>query len=104
MLEGPGHFLVLGVLGDKVKDRQVAPSIPDHRGVIPQLQEADIAMMILERFELEPGAVLHVELEPLVAAVVRRHVLLQPRPVVFENRCMAERPLAVRTPLGVHLE
>ena len=57
LLQRPGQFLALGVLADKVEDRQVAFGVADHRGVILQLQQADVAMMILEGFELEPGAI-----------------------------------------------
>ena len=42
-------------------------------------------MMILQGFELEPGAIFRVELETLVAAVVGRNVLVQPRPVVLKQ-------------------
>ena len=61
-------------------------------------------MMILQGFELEPGAIFRLELETLVAAVVGRDVLVEPRAVVLEEGGMAEGPLAIRPALGVHLQ
>src|ERR1035441_8916101 len=42
LLQRPGQFLALGVLADKIKDRQVAFGVAYHGDVILQLQEADV--------------------------------------------------------------
>ena len=64
LLERPRQFLALGVLADKVEYRQVALGVPDHAGVIFQLQQADVPVMVLQGFELEPGAVFRSSLKP----------------------------------------
>ena len=61
-------------------------------------------MVILQGFELEPGAIFRLQLEPLVAAVVGRDVLVQPRAVILKQGRMAVGPLAVRPALRVHLQ
>ena len=104
LLQRPGQFLALRVLGDKVKYGQVAFRIPDHAGIILQLEQADVAVMILQGFELKPGAILPPQFEAFVAAVVRRNVFVEPRPIVFEQGSMAERPLAIGPPLHIHLQ
>lgn len=57
LLEGPGQDLVLGVFADEVKDGQVAFGIAYHGGVIFEVEQADVAMMVLQGFELELGAI-----------------------------------------------
>jgi hypothetical protein len=73
-------------------------------GEILELQEADVAMMKLKCLQLQTGAVLAFQLEGLVRAFVRHPVLFELGEVEIEESGMAERPLAVRTSLRIHLQ
>jgi hypothetical protein len=61
-------------------------------------------MVILQGFELEPGAIFGLQLETRVAAVVSADVPVQPRAVMLEERRIAGGPLAIRPALCVHLQ
>jgi hypothetical protein len=104
LVQRPGQFFALGVFADEIKRREVALGIPNYPGVIFQVQQADVAMMVLEGFELELGAIFGLELETIVTAIVGRDVLEQPRAVVIKEGSMAEGPFAIRPAFGVHLE
>src|SRR5262249_28249815 len=56
--ERPGQLLRFGVLGYELKDRQIPFGVADNRWIILQLQQANIAMMILNGFHLELCAIL----------------------------------------------
>ena len=104
LVQRPGQFLAFGVFADEVKHRQVTLGIPYHRGVIFEVQQADVAMMVLQGFELELGAIFGLELETFVAAIMGRDVLEQPCAVVTKEASMSERPLAIGAAFRVHLE
>jgi hypothetical protein len=104
LLQRPGQFLTLGMFADEVKYRQVAFGIPYHPVVILKVQQADVAMMVLQGFELELRAIFGLELESFVAAIVGRDVLVEPCAVVIKEASMAEGPFAIRATLRVHLE
>ena len=63
LAQRPGQFLRFGVFADEVKHRQVAFGVPGHAGIVRQLQQADVTMVILQRLQLELGAILRLELE-----------------------------------------
>ncbi len=89
---------------DELKHREVALGIPYHPGVILQVQEADVAMMVLQGFQLESRAVFRLKLESFVAAIVGGDVFVEPGAVVFQEAITAEGPLAIWPPLRVHLK
>src|SRR6185437_11365265 len=68
------------------------------------LEEADIAVMILQGLKLELRAILGGEPEAIVAAFIGRQMLVQPGLVVIEERIMAEGTLAIGPAFGVHLQ
>ena len=74
LLEGPGQLLGLGVFRHKCKDLEVAFRVANDTDVIAQLEQGDIAMMVLERFKLQSRAVVGLQLELRFAATVRGEV------------------------------
>src|SRR5882724_2833189 len=83
---------------------EIAFAVADHAGVILQLQQADIAMMKLKRFDLQFGAVLRREAKAGIAAFIRGEMLVKFRLVVIEQGVMAKRTFAVRPAFGIHLQ
>ena len=61
-------------------------------------------MVILERFELQLGAILRLELKPGIAAFICREVLVELGLEIVVNGGVAQRMFAVGTALGVHLQ
>jgi hypothetical protein len=60
--------------------------------------------MILERFDLQARAILRLEHEALVAAVVALTMLLELCQIELEQGRVSEGPFAIGAPLGVHLK
>src|SRR3954451_7730197 len=92
------------MFNDKIKHGEVALSITYYSHVILQLQQADIAMVILKRFELQLGAILGFQCEAIVAAFMSANVFIKASFEVFEERGISVGPLAVRPPLSIHLQ
>jgi hypothetical protein len=100
--ERPGDVLALGVFLDEIKDGDVAVGVLDDAGEILQLQEAVVAVVVLEGLELELGAILGLEME--LAGGVGGEVLEELGLVIIIDGRMAERAFAIGPALGVHLE
>ena len=92
------------MFADEVEDGEVAFGVAYDAGMIFQLQQADVAMMILQGLELEPGTIFGFQLKTFVAAVVSGNVLVKPRAVIIKERGMAEGSLAIRPPIRIHLQ
>src|SRR6185503_9418795 len=76
----------------------------DHSGIIFQLEQADVTMVILKGLQLQFGAFLAAEDELLLRSLVSRPMLLQLGQLEVEQSPMAEGALSVRPSLGVHLQ
>src|SRR5882724_8417746 len=61
-------------------------------------------MMILNCLHLQFRAILGFENEVLIAAFMRGDMFIEPALMVLEEGKMSERPLAIGTPLGIHLQ
>ena len=92
------------MLGEEIKHGEVAFGVPDHAGIILQLEQAEASLMILQGLELELGAIIRRELEGIVTAIVGRQMLVEARLVILEERHMSEGPFSVRPPFGIHLQ
>ena len=69
LLQRPGQFLRFGVLLNQVKDLQVACRIPHHPPRSPSIEKANVAMMELNGFLLQPGAFFRAQFKTVIAAV-----------------------------------
>ena len=67
MLKAPGKLVALGVLGDKVEKIEIPLRVAHDAGEIVDLKQAQIAMIILDAFLLELGALLGRELVSFAA-------------------------------------
>jgi hypothetical protein len=70
VLKRPRQFVGAGVFFDEFKNAQVPFCIDDDALEILQLEEANIAVMILDDLLLEPSAILSAQAESFVVAVV----------------------------------
>src|ERR1041385_8357024 len=84
LLQGPGEFLGFSVARHEIKYREVADRVLYHTRVILKLQQTDVTMMKLQCLQLKLGAILRLQCEAVIAAPLR-HVLLEPRLVIFEE-------------------
>src|SRR6185437_16362738 len=100
LLEGPREFVRLGVFVDKREHGQVALGVTDDSGVILQLKQTDVAVVILNGLLLQLRAVVGFEREAFVAGAVNPPVLFEFRLVMLEEGFMAEGPLAVGPAAG----
>ena len=73
------------MVADEIKDGEVASGVALDPGIVAQLEQADVTMMILQRLELKLRAILGLQFKALVAAVVSRQVLVEPVSVVIEE-------------------
>src|SRR5438067_5820140 len=60
--------------------------------------------MVLKGFELELGAVLCLESKSFFAPAMLVSILLDFMQVIIQQRRMTKGTLAIRTPVGIHLE
>jgi len=104
LLERPDQFIDVGISFDKIEDVQIAFGIADDTLVVLELQQANVAVMILERFELYLGYLLGSKRKPAFVVIMRSFVLIEPTDVMFEERSGAERTLSIGTPLSIHLQ
>src|SRR5207253_5209434 len=104
LLKRPREILGAGMFADEIKYFQIALGIADHGREIAQFQQANVAVMILQRFDLELGAILRRELKFLIAAGMSGDVLAEFGLKIFEQRSVAERTFAIGPAFGVHLE
>jgi hypothetical protein len=100
----PREIFGFSVLADKIKDGEIPFRVAGDAGIIPQLQQANIAVMVLKGFELQLGAVLRLELETLLAGVVFGQMLVKLRLIILVKRRMTKRLFSIRTSFGIHLE
>jgi hypothetical protein len=101
--EGPGHFLGGGMLGDELEDFEVTFAVPFDSEEVFELEEADVAVVILDAFQLEPTAFLEGEgvagVTALAGAMFGEAGLDD-----VEPGFMAHGTFAIGTALGIHLE
>jgi hypothetical protein len=104
LLKRPRQFFVRGVFGHKVEDGEIAFGITHHAGVVFQLEQTNVPVMVLQGLKLEFGTIFRFQLKALVAAFVSGDVAVKARPVMIEQRGATEGTSSVRTPFGIHLQ
>jgi hypothetical protein len=75
LLKRPSQVLGFRVPGRKGKYLQVALSIPHRAGEIIQLQQANVTVVILKRFNLQPGTILGLQRVTVILAFMFAHIL-----------------------------
>ena len=67
LLEGPDHFVAIGVAGDKIEQVEVALRVANDALEIVDLKKTEVAVVILDAFLLQLGALLRREMVGLAA-------------------------------------
>ena len=104
LLERPGELGMFGVTFDEIENFHVALGIAQNGVVFFQLKKADIAMMILDGFLLQLGAVLGREMKALFGIVMVHAPFLDAGFEMFDQGFVAEGLFSIRTAHCVHLE
>ena len=101
--EGPRHFLGGGVLGDELDDLEVAFAVAFDGDKVFELEEADVAVVILDAFHLEPTTFLQGEgitgVTALAGSMFRESGLDD-----VEPGFVAHGTIAIGPTLRIHLE
>src|SRR5207237_1958072 len=100
LLEGPGKFVVLGVSIDKIEELEIALGVADDAVEIVNLKKAEIAVVILNAFLLELGALFGSERVILVPGLRTGGAKL----MISEKRFATVRAQAVRPAGQFHLQ
>src|SRR5438105_10147861 len=100
LLEGPGELVSLGVSIDKIEELQVALSIADDAVEIVNLKQTQIAVVILNPFLLELGALFRGERVILTAGLRARGAEL----MIREKGFATVRPHTVGPAAQFHLK
>ena len=100
LLEGPGKFVALGVSIDKIEEFEIALGVADDAVEIINLKKAEIAVVILDAFLLELGALFGSERVILVPGLRT----CGPKLMISEKRFATVRAQAVRPAGQFHLQ
>src|SRR5262249_49136375 len=100
LLQAPGKFFPIRVLGDKTKKIEIALGIADHTGEIINLKQAQITMVILDTLLLELGALFGSQLVRFAFRFGAAGSSL----MIFQERLSVVRPLAIGTAGDFHLQ
>src|SRR5205814_4466348 len=95
LLQGPNEFIRLGMCLDEIEYGQIAVGVADDALVVLELQEADVAMVVLESFELYFGDFFARKGEIVVASVMFGFVLAELILLMFVERGGAEGTLSI---------
>ena len=69
--------IAAGMLADEIKHGEIALRVAHHAGKIAQFQQADVAVVILERFDLELGTILRLKFKVISNALARAEVFAE---------------------------
>ena len=100
LLEAPGKFLAIRVLGNKGEKIEIALRVADHAVEIVDLKEAQVAMIILNAFLLKLCALLGRKLVGFAFLSGARRPFL----MIFQKRLAIVRTLAIRPAGHFHLQ
>jgi hypothetical protein len=104
LAERPGQILRFGVACDEVKNSEVPFRVTDSSSEVFELKEANVAMVVLKRFDLQLGAILGIQFKAFVGAVIRGQVLVKARLLELHQGLVAHGPFAIGSPGGIHLQ
>lgn len=104
LLEQPGEVFGPRVFLDEIKHLQISLRVFNHRIELLQLEQADVAMVVLNDLLLHATAIFRSEPKTLLLVIVLAFEFLQQVLIIFQQRFPAKRPFAVWTALCVHLQ
>ena len=100
LLQAPGHFLAIGVLGHEREKIEVALRVAHHAGEIVELKQAQVTMIILDPFLLHLGALFRGQLVILALFSRARGAQL----MINEERFATVRPVSIGPAGHLHLQ
>lgn len=104
LLQGPGQIFRPGIFLDEIENLEIAFGVLDGGVEFLKLEKANVAVMILDEFLLQTGAIFRSQSKFLVVAGMLAFELVKLVQVILVKRFAAKGAFAIRPAFGIHLQ